>query len=137
MNDKGRFEDLVLWQETGITRGSQNLAGGRTNSGGSLGGGSTTAGDEIPNVDAQVAIEALDTRLTGETSLISPARMIKELPPPFSGSEKDWGTFKDDITTFVQYHGFAYVLTSRRHIKLDATTTAQSVVAEGHEGAIR
>ena len=30
----------------------------------------------------------------------------------------------DDFTTFAQYHGFAYVLTSQRHIQINATTTA-------------
>ena len=84
---RDRFEDLILRNQTGITRGSQDLAGGRTNSGGSLGGGPTTAGDGIPNMDPQVAVQAVDTRPTGETSRISPARMIKAPPPPFSGSE--------------------------------------------------
>ena len=69
-----RFKDLTLRQETGRTRGSQDLAGGRTNSGGSLGGGPTTAGDGIPNVDPHVAVQAVDIRPTGETSRISPAR---------------------------------------------------------------
>ena len=36
---RDRFEDLVLRQETGKTRGSQDLAGGRTNFGGSWGSG--------------------------------------------------------------------------------------------------
>ena len=48
---RDRFEDLILRQETGRTRGSEDLAEGTTNSGGSLGGGPTTAGDGIPNVD--------------------------------------------------------------------------------------
>ena len=124
-----RFEDLIRRQETGRTRGSQDLAGGRTNSGGSLGGGPTTAGDGISNVDQQVAVQAVDARPTGETSRISPARMVKAPPPPFSGSEKDWGSFKDDFT-FAQYYGFAYVLTSHRRIKINVTTTARSVIAE-------
>ena len=59
---RDRFEDLILRQETGRTRGSQDLAGGRTNSGGSLGGGPTTAGDGIPNMDPQVAVQAVDTQ---------------------------------------------------------------------------
>ena len=62
---RDRFEDLVLRQETGRTRGSQDLAGGRTNSGGSLGDGPTTAGDGIPNVDPPVVVQAVDTRPTG------------------------------------------------------------------------
>ena len=49
----------------------------------------------------------------------------------FSGNEKDWGGFKDDFTTFAQCHGFAYVLTSQRRIKIIAITTAQLVIAEG------
>ena len=61
----------------------------------------------------QVAVQVVDTRPTGETSRISLVRMIKAPPPPFSGSEKDWGSYKDGFTTFAQYHGFAYVLTSQ------------------------
>ena len=118
-----RFEDLVLQQETGRSRGSQDLDGRRMNSGGSFGDGPATAGDGIPNLDVQVA--------TGETSRISSTRIIKAPPPPFSGNETDWGSFKDDFTTFAQYHGFAYVLTSRRHIKFDVATTVQSVIAAG------
>ena len=83
-------------------------------------------------MDPQVAVQAVDTQPIGETSRISPARMVKAPPPPFSGSEKDWGSFKDDFT-FAQYYGFAYVLTSQRHIEIDATSIAQSVIA----GAIR
>ena len=64
--------------------------------------------------------------------VISPARMIKAPPPPFSGSEKYLASFKHDFTTFAHYYGFAYGLTSRRHVKIDATTTAQSVIAGGH-----
>ena len=64
---RNRFEDLILRQETGRTRGSQDLAGGRTNSGGSLGGGPTTAGDGIPNMDQQAAVQAVDTQPIGET----------------------------------------------------------------------
>ena len=92
---RNRFEDVVLRQETGRTRGSQDLAGGRTISGESLGGGLTTAGDGIPNVDPPVVVQAVDTQPTGETSRISPARMIKAPRPPFSCSEKDWESFKD------------------------------------------
>ena len=91
---RDRFEDLILRQETGRTRGSQDLAGGRTNSGGSLGGGPTTAGDGIPNMDPQVAVQAVDTQPIGETSRISPARMVKAPAPPFSSSEKDWGSLR-------------------------------------------
>ena len=78
---RDRFEDLVLRQETGRTRSSQDLTGGRTNSSGSLGGGPTIAGDGISNVDPLVVAQAVDTRPTGETSRISPARMVKAPPP--------------------------------------------------------
>ena len=82
---KERFEDLVLRQETGRTRGSQALEGRRMNSGGSFDGGPTTPGDAIP----KVAAETLDTRTTGETSRISSTRFMKAPPPPFSGKEMD------------------------------------------------
>jgi len=85
-----------------------------------------------PEIDPQVTDEAMDPRPTSKICRISPVRIIKALSPPFFGKEKYRGGFEDDFTIFTQYCGFAYVLRSRRHIKLDAVTTLQSVIAGGH-----